>query len=389
MSESSLKPNKTPAQATHTGVSTEASAAGSNCSALAVRGGIGGVLMGLANLVPGLSGGTMLLAAGVYPRFIEAIGEVTTFKFKKASLVVLASVGAAAALAILLLAGTVKAMVIDHRWAMYSLFIGLTLGGVPVVWRLIRNTGNNELGEAKTSRAVWIGAAIGFAGMAALALFQSSGAAGDAQRDGFLFLLLAGIAGASAMILPGVSGGYLLLVLGVYLPILAGVDAFWGGLKDGDPTVIMNVGLAVVVPVGMGVLLGVVGVSNLLRWLLKHYEKATLGVLLGLLVGAVVGLWPFQQTAPPVEGQIVKGQAVTFALPAATEDEPAPTQATWVFANNGKPVETEDLPTAYFTPAMPQVGGALGLIFLGLSATLLIDRLQGQTNKNESGHPAS
>ena len=51
---------------------------------LAVRGGIGGVLMGLANLVPGISGGTMLLAAGVYPRFIEAIGEVTTFKFKRA-----------------------------------------------------------------------------------------------------------------------------------------------------------------------------------------------------------------------------------------------------------------------------------------------------------------
>ncbi|MEM6757659.1 MAG: DUF368 domain-containing protein, partial [Planctomycetota bacterium] len=93
--------------------------------------------MGLANLVPGISGGTMLLAAGVYPRFISAIGEVTTLKFRRASLVVLAAVVGAALLAIVLLTGPVKTLVVEQRWAAYSLFIGLTLGGVPVVWRLI------------------------------------------------------------------------------------------------------------------------------------------------------------------------------------------------------------------------------------------------------------
>lgn len=353
---------------------------------LALRGAIGGVLMGLANLVPGISGGTMLLAAGVYPRFIAAIGEVTTLKFKRASIILLASVVLAALLAILLLAGTVKELVVDHRWVMYSIFIGLTLGGVPVVWRLIQHpeTGDNPVhDESEPDRGmkhVWIGATIGFLGMAALALFQSSGAAGDAQRDGFVFLLLAGIAGASAMILPGVSGGYLLLVLGVYVPILAGVDAFKDGLSAKDTAVIMDIGLAVVLPVGLGVFIGVVGVSNLLRWLLKHYEKATLGVLLGLLVGAVVGLWPFQQTATPVEGQIVKGQAVTYALPAATEDQPSPAEPTWVFADSGEPVDAEDLPTAFFTPSAPQVGGSIGLMILGLGATLMIDRLQGRSN---------
>ena len=51
----------------------------------------------------------------------------------------------------------------------------------------------------------------------------------------------------------------------------------------------------------------------------------------------------------------------------------------WVYAESGEPVEPEDLPTAYFTPAAAQIGGALGLIILGLGATLLIDRLQGQT----------
>lgn len=350
---------------------------------LAVRGGIGGVLMGLANLVPGISGGTMLLAAGVYPRFIEAIGEVTTLKFKRASLVVLGSVAAAAALAIVLLAGTVKTLVIDHRWVMYSIFIGLTLGGVPVVWRLIKHPTAADLSEhdkaSDTSsgmRAAWIGAAIGFVAMAVLALAQSSGTTGDVQRDGFIFLFLAGIAGASAMILPGVSGGYLLLVLGVYVPILAGVDAFKEALKAKDTGVIVDVGSSVVLPVGLGVIIGVVVVSNALRWLLHRYEKTTLGVLLGLLVGAVVGLWPFQQSVAPSPGDLIKGQEVTFdqhTMPGSHDD-----LSRWYYLETGEPVEAEDLPTGFFTPKGTQIAGSLGLIVLGLGMTLMIDRVQGR-----------
>ena len=83
----------------------------SNHLLLGIRGAIGGTLMGLANLVPGISGGTMLLAAGVYPAFIAAIAEVTTFRFRTRSVILLAAVVASAALAILLLAGSVKDLV--------------------------------------------------------------------------------------------------------------------------------------------------------------------------------------------------------------------------------------------------------------------------------------
>ena len=326
--------------------------------------------MGLANLVPGISGGTMLLAAGVYPRFIAVIGELTTLKFRRASIVVLGSVVVAAMLAIVLLAGPVKDLVVNQRWVMYSLFIGLTLGGMPVVWRLIKADGK------QAGASVWIAAAAGFVAMAALAVFQSSGAAGDAERTGFVFMLLAGVAGASAMILPGVSGGYLLLVLGVYVPILAGVDVFKDGLKTQDMEVLTRVGLAVVLPVGLGVLLGVVGVSNLLKWLLERFEKATLGVLLGLLLGAVVGLWPFQGSVDPLEGDTIKTQVVTYAVPTVWEDgEPEPTEATWIFAESGEAVDAEDLPTAFFKPSAGQIGGAAGLILVGLGVTLLVDRL--------------
>ncbi len=321
---------------------------------LAVRGGIGGVLMGLANLVPGISGGTMLLAAGVYPRFINAIGEVTTFKFRKASMVLLGSVVLTALLAIVLLAGPVKDLVVHHRWVMYSLFIGLTLGGVPVVWRLIG-------GRRQHTLSVWIAAGVGLIAMGLLAYVQMQGD-GGVERSGWVLMFLAGVAGASAMILPGVSGGYLLLVLGVYVPILSGIAVAKDAAKAGDLAGLSDPVLNVVLPVGLGVVVGVVVVSNLLKWLLARYEKPTLGVLLGLLLGAVVGLWPFQQGVAPQPGANLKGQ--TVVLGDAGE---------LIFKQSGKPVEPDDYPTAVFAPSSGQITGAVGLIAGGFLVTMLVD----------------
>lgn len=331
---------------------------------LAVRSAVGGALMGLANLVPGISGGTMLLAAGIYPRFIDAIGEVSRLKLRRPALVVLGFVVAAALASIVLLAGPVKELVVQHRWVMYSLFIGLTLGGVPVVWRLIKSDGRGGAGAS-----VWTGAALGFVGMAALALWQTAGGASEVQNDGFVMLFLAGVAGASAMILPGVSGGYLLLVLGVYVPILSGISAFKDALKAKDIAAITDVGLHVILPVGLGVLIGVVVVSNVLAWLLKRYRRATLGVLLGLLVGAVVGLWPFQAPVPAEAGMKLKGQTLVQGIDQDTGE------SALVYDATGKTLEAEDLPTAFFRPAGFQIGGAVLLLGIGLGITLMIDRL--------------
>ena len=313
--------------------------------ALFARSAVGGVLMGLANLVPGISGGTMLLAAGVYPRFIQGIAEVTTLRFRPHSLTVLAGVVSAASVAILLLAGTVKGLVVDHRWVMYSLFIGLTLGGVPIVKRLIGRL------DARSGA----GAVVGFLGMALLALAQAQGVtgAGGAEASWPMFLA-AGVAGASAMILPGVSGGYLLLVMGMYVPILAGIDGFKEGLKARDLELLLDPALGVVLPVGIGVVVGVVAVSNVLKLLLARFEKATLGVLLGLLLGAVVGLWPFQQGVAPDLGDVVKGRVVTEEVLAD--------------------LDPDDWPTQRFAPSAAQVGGSLLLIGLGLATTLAVAR---------------
>ncbi|MCH2171122.1 DUF368 domain-containing protein [Myxococcota bacterium] len=316
---------------------------------LVVRSAIGGALMGLANLVPGISGGTMLLASGVYPAFIAAIAEVTTLRFRLRSLVTLGAVAISAGLAILLLAGTIKTLVIENRWVMYSLFIGLTLGGIPLVWRMAR----------PASASLVAGGAVTFVLMVVMA-FGGDGARGG---EASLFLMfLAGLAASSAMILPGVSGGYLLLLLGQYEAILGTVDQVkLGLLSSGGPDLGVLLGTAnVVIPLGLGIVVGVVGVSNLLQWLLRRYPKATLGALLGLLFGAVVGLWPFQQSHPPEPGSVIEGRRVT--------------------ETNLSEFDPEVWPVARFQPSSGQVVTSIALVGVGLGATTLIGRLGRETS---------
>ena len=305
------------------------------------RGGIGGLLMGLANLVPGLSGGTMLLAVGIYPQFIRAIAEVSTLKFRANSLLLLSSVIGVAFLAIILLAGQVKGLVIDHRWIMYSLFIGLTLGGVPILLRMLK----------PISASAILGVVAGFIAMVLLVILKTgnSNCEVGSNSAAIIMLLIAGIAGGAAMILPGISGSYLLLILGQYVVILGAIETARAAVSDQNWSQLTEAA-GVIVPVGIGVLVGVVGVSNLIKVLLDRYPKATLGVLLGLLLGAVVGLWPFQQPVAPIAGDCIKGQLVTEQNQAA--------------------FNKEDWRTEVFSPKSGQIAGSLVLILVGLAASI-------------------
>ena len=163
------------------------------------------------------------------------------------------------------------------------------------------------------------------------------------------------------MILPGVSGGYLLLLLGQYESILGTIDQLKSALLGaGGPDIALALdAMHVVIPLGVGVVVGVVGVSNLLQWLLARFAKPTLGVLLGLLLGAVVGLWPFQEGRPPVPGDSIKGRTVTVA--------------------NASDFETRDWPVERFTPTAGQAGKSVALVIAGLAVTVLIGRLGGES----------
>lgn len=313
-----------------------------------LRGLLGGALMGLAMLVPGISGGTMLLAVGIYPRFIRAVADVSTLRFSTRALVLLGCVGLTAGVVLFALAGIVKGLVFDHRWVMYSLFIGLTLGGVPVLWRLLR----------RIDVTVAVAAICGLAAMVALSLLETgSSSAAPFSAPSYAMLFVAGLAGASAMILPGLSGAYLLLILGQYVTILGALDEIRAGLSAGDWEQVAGA-MEVVIPVGLGVGAGVVGVSNAVKYLLARFGRATLGVLLGLLVGAVVGLWPFREAVEPALGDVIGG--VELTSPAMVAD-----------------VKPQDFRTETFRPSLGQLAGSLGLAVVGFGISSIVSRLGG------------
>jgi len=322
-----------------------------------VRCGLGGVLMGLANLVPGISGGTMLVACGIYTLFIDAVSDATRLRLSRRTLLVLASVVLGAGVAIGGLAGIIHHALVHHRWVMFSVFIGLTLGGVPILHKMARPI-------RRDSMAGIVG---GVVVMAGLVVLQERGGSG-AALGGTLGLVVGGAIAASAMILPGVSGAFLLLLLGLYEPIIGAIKDTISALKGGDLGGVVDQ-LGVVVPVGIGVLLGVAIVSNALRWVLHHHERVTLGVLLGLILAAPAGLYPFREGVMPQIGDTIKGELVT-------EENLVEMRA----ADNAK-----DWDQRAFSPSTGQVIGAPLLIIAGFVVTIGIARVGRGKDGSEEG----
>ena len=325
---------------------------------LAIRSVIGGALMGLANVIPGVSGGTMLLAVGVYRDFIDSVARLSTLRFGIRPILVTATIALCAVGAIALLARPMSELVINQRSAMYAIFIGLTLGGVPILYRMLK----------PLDGPVLLATAAGFAVMVVMAMLGPSNdapTAGGVMRSALLFV--SGLAAASAMVLPGISGSYLLLILGQYVALLTTIAALKDGLRATDIDAITAT-FPALIPFGIGVLVGIIGVSNLVRWLLARAERATLGVLLGLLIGAVIGLYPFQRGVAPEVGSSFRGDTVVER------------DGALVMEVTGRLIEPQDWPTELFTPSAGDIALAAALIVAGLLASLAVGLLGRQAD---------
>lgn len=226
-----------------------------------------GLIMGIAMLIPGVSGGTMILAMGLYTDFIDAVADLTAFRFNKRRTVFLAIIAAFALVSIKGLAGIILFLLFHHGAAMYALFIGMTLGGAPLLARSI----------GRLSGAAGTAIAAGIALMILIVLARDHAAV----PDGTITDLVAGFVAATTMVLPGISGSYMLLILGQY-------DRVVGSVRDLD--------FGIIIPVGIGAVAGVVLLAHVLKLLLHRRRVVTLGFLLGMLLGSIIGLWPFGRT---------------------------------------------------------------------------------------------
>lgn len=244
--------------------------------------------MGAADIVPGVSGGTMALITGIYDRLICAVRSVdlplirTLLRFDLAGffdrfhwrflLILLSGIG----IAVLFFTRVVPLQVYMHTHPelIFGLFFGLILGSALFLLR--------EINGQKTFRSVWgplmVGAAIG---LLIVSLVPA------ATPESPIFLLLTGMIAFCAMILPGISGSYFLVLLGKY-------DYILGLLGTLEPNTVLSTSLTLF-PFFLGGALGLGLFSRLLSWLLDRYHTATLALLIGFLFGTLVQIWPWQE----------------------------------------------------------------------------------------------
>ena len=243
-----------------------------------------GALIGVVETVPGVSGGTVALVTGIYDELIEAGHRITAAARRLVTgpervagareqlrgvnwlLVLPLLVGMAAA--VLTVAGPVTGLVEDHPETMRALFLGLVAGSVLVPVRL--------------SGGAWRGAELGLFALGAVGgLLLTSLPSTSLEPSPWVVAPAAAIA-VCALVLPGVSGSFLLLSVGLYQPTLQAVDQ-----RD----------LGYIAWFGLWALVGLVVIVKLMRILLTRHHRGTMVVLAGLMIGALRSLWPWQDVS--------------------------------------------------------------------------------------------
>ena len=248
-----------------------------------------GALIGVVETVPGVSGGTVALVTGIYDELIEAGHRITAAARRLVTgpervvgareqlrgvnwlLVLPLLVGMAAA--VLTVAGPVTGLVEDHPETMRALFLGLVAGSVLVPVRL--------------SGGAWRGAELGLFALGAVGgLLLTSLPSTSLEPSPWVVAPAAAIA-VCALVLPGVSGSFLLLSVGLYQPTLQAVDQ-----RD----------LGYIAWFGLWALVGLVVIVKLMRILLTRHHRGTMVVLAGVMIGALRSLWPWQDASSALQG---------------------------------------------------------------------------------------
>ncbi len=237
---------------------------------------IKGFFFGVANIIPGVSGGTLAITMGIYEDLIGAISHF--FKNFKKNLQFLIPLGLGAVIAILLMSKVISYSLEKFPFPTTLFFIGLIVGGLPLLLKKVK-------GKKKTpiNYALFL---LTFGIIMIMTFLKGESAMVDLTSVNLLQLLLlflVGVIAAATMVIPGVSGSFVLMLLGYYKPIVNTISK----LTDFS---LLGHNLLVLVPFGLGVLIGIVLIAKLIEYLFKKYEVPTYYAILGFIVASIIAL---------------------------------------------------------------------------------------------------
>jgi len=260
-----------------------------------------GMIIGLANIIPGVSGGTMAVICGVFDRLIGAVSNIRK-EFKK-SILFLIPIGLGAVVAIVLLSKALTWLLDNYYMATNFFFIGVIVGSIPMLLKK----------SVEGGFCAWnlIPFVVTFGIMIVMAFLTPEGTSTVIRElDVFVFikLMLYAALAAICMIIPGLSGSFVMLLLGVYETIT---------------TAIAELNILLLIPVGIGILGGILGGSKLIDWLLRRFPRATYWAIFGFVIGSIPSIFQKIGTASAYRGGwelaigilvLLAGVAVSFVF---------------------------------------------------------------------------
>ena len=238
-----------------------------------------GIFMGIADAMPGISGGTIALLLGIYEELIESISELKISLFSKLInkgfksfweklngnflLVLVSGIGISLISFVKISASFLESFPLF----IWSFFLGLIFATVYVIYKLINQWHNLNF--------FFLIISIIFS------IFLSSFSAYDTNEISLLYILFSGIIASSAMILPGISGSLILVILGVYAYLIKALD---------------NLELIIIFTFISGAIIGLLGFSKILKYLFNNHRDTTYTIMLGLVIGSIENVWPWNKS---------------------------------------------------------------------------------------------
>lgn len=241
--------------------------------------GFKGIAMGAADVVPGVSGGTIAFISGIYEELLGSISNININLFKtlkneglkkawqQVNGAFLLTLFSGIFISIISLAKAIKWLLENEPILLWSFFFGLVLASIIYIAKQI----------TKWNFISFFVLIVG----AFLAYYVTTLNPLVSENSSPLFLFLAGSIAICAMILPGISGAFVLVLLGAYKPILSAVNE-----RD----------VKTIAIVGLGAIVGLLSFSKILKWLFEHYKNYTLAILTGFIIGSLNKIWPWKET---------------------------------------------------------------------------------------------
>jgi putative membrane protein len=239
-----------------------------------------GMAMGAADVVPGVSGGTIAFISGIYEELIDTLNNIKfsllkhlkqegiKSTWKKANGSFLIALLSGVFVSVISLAKGVEWLLEHQPILLWSFFFGLVLASIIYVGKQIKTTPS----DIKIFLAMTIGTVVAY-------LITTLNPAETSDTN--LFLFFAGALAICAMILPGISGAFILVIIGAYSPVLEALN---------------NRDIKTILIIGAGAVIGLLSFSKLLKWLFEKYHRLTLAVITGFMIGSLNKIWPWKET---------------------------------------------------------------------------------------------